>query len=292
MIVGRLFTFGCSFTQYDWPTWADILAREFDQFENWGKLGAGNHFIFNSLIECHIRNIISAEDTVAIMWTSIGREDRWVRGRGWVTPGSIYNQFEYDNSFVKKWADPTGYLIRDLAFVSAARQILDSIGCRYYFFSIVPFEYYDDSQDPDQTFSLDKRVVALYNKDISWIKPSVYEVVFNRDWYSRPGEVSVPALQDKYQALKGADWPQWEDYWAGKLNGIKDNIIEEIKRLFARDLVRTNDHPTPAEHLFYLHSVVPELKISSDTVSWCEQANTAVLKGEKFNWNRHLPNRL
>ena len=32
-MVKRLFTFGCSFTRYYWPTWADMLGQEYDEFE-------------------------------------------------------------------------------------------------------------------------------------------------------------------------------------------------------------------------------------------------------------------
>jgi hypothetical protein len=71
-----LFTFGCSFTEYIWPTWADILGREFEYYENWGKAGGGNQYIFNSLIECHLRNQLTKDDTVIIRWTSPDREDR------------------------------------------------------------------------------------------------------------------------------------------------------------------------------------------------------------------------
>ena len=54
--MSRLFTFGCSFTHWSWPTWADILGREFDEYENWGQRGGGNVFIFHSLIECYKKN--------------------------------------------------------------------------------------------------------------------------------------------------------------------------------------------------------------------------------------------
>ena len=43
--MSRLFTFGCSFTNYRWSSWADCLAPEFDYFENWGQAGGGNHYI-------------------------------------------------------------------------------------------------------------------------------------------------------------------------------------------------------------------------------------------------------
>ena len=33
----RLFTFGCSFTQYMWPTWADILSKNFNFYESWSE---------------------------------------------------------------------------------------------------------------------------------------------------------------------------------------------------------------------------------------------------------------
>ena len=67
--MSRLFTFGCSFTKYHWPTWANILGKEFDQHQNWAEPGAGNHFILNSLVECNLRNNILPDDTVGIMWT-------------------------------------------------------------------------------------------------------------------------------------------------------------------------------------------------------------------------------
>ena len=57
--MGRLFTFGCSFTKYTWPTWADLLGLEFDEFENWGVSGGGNVCTANRVIECIIKNNVN-----------------------------------------------------------------------------------------------------------------------------------------------------------------------------------------------------------------------------------------
>ena len=50
----RLFTFGCSFTQYNWPTWADILGRSLHQegweFHNIGRAGTGNMQIMKTIL--------------------------------------------------------------------------------------------------------------------------------------------------------------------------------------------------------------------------------------------------
>ena len=43
----RVFAFGCSFTCYRWPTWADLIGKQCEgaEFRNYGKSGAGNLFI-------------------------------------------------------------------------------------------------------------------------------------------------------------------------------------------------------------------------------------------------------
>ena len=264
----RLFTFGCSFTEYKWPTWADILGREFDYFENWGRCGAGNSFILYSLSECIKRNKISKHDTVIIMWSSIAREDRWVKT--WITPGSIYTQNEYDENFVKKYANPTGYLIRDLAIISSTKQVLDSIGCSWQFLSMVPLNYYyDDSVDEfDSESIINKNVLKLYKDEVLSIKPSVYELVFNNDWYSRPLE-SPEGFEAEYNIFRGQDWPTWQNFKANIFGNIPDKIKAEIKDRFFKKSIRMDIHPTPQEHLLYLDLL--QFEISAETRVWINE---------------------
>ena len=47
----RLFTFGCSHTNHGYPTWANILAEEFDKHFNFGLEGSGPFYIFNQINE-------------------------------------------------------------------------------------------------------------------------------------------------------------------------------------------------------------------------------------------------
>jgi hypothetical protein len=288
---GRLFSFGCSFTSYHWPTWADIAGKNFDVFENWGQIGGGNAFIFYSLCEAIKRASIGANDTVAVMWTSISREDRWTRKDGWLTVGSIYNQQVYDNEFVKKYADPTGYLIRDLALISAAKTILTSIGCTWKFFSMVPFEYHDDSDNRNECFfTIDQEIVDLYKNDLDNIGPSVFKIVFNNDWYSRPGFVDLNSLKSRYNLCRGKDWPSWQEFLCNTTkncrHGIRKEIQEEFK--FERDLIRTDLHPTPLEHSEYLQTVWPDLPVD---ITWVNEINDMTLKSQSLDskWDRAGP---
>jgi len=73
--MGRLYTFGCSFTSYLWPTWADIIGTQFDHFENWGRASFGNQFISQQVVECDILNDLGPDDTVVIVWSDHLRWD-------------------------------------------------------------------------------------------------------------------------------------------------------------------------------------------------------------------------
>lgn len=42
----RFFAFGCSYTSYHWPTWADYvgMSPEFDEAYNFGMAGGASRF--------------------------------------------------------------------------------------------------------------------------------------------------------------------------------------------------------------------------------------------------------
>lgn len=272
----RLFTFGCSFTNSIRPTWADIVAREYNHSENWGQAGAGNSFIFYSLMECHKRNTITSNDVVMIMWSSIGREDRYVDGI-WVTPGSIYNQTEYDENFVRKFADPTGYLLRDAAHLAGTKLLLDQIGCQYYFFSIVPFNVPDDNVF--KIFSTDNKIQRLYNEEFAVVRPSVYETIFGCNWYSRPGPKETEKLKSEYEIKCGGEWPTWEKFTKQDFEGVPEHIVDEINNhheFSNRYLHRYDTHPVAKEYMEYLTLVAPEIKISQTTQDWVEEITNAI----------------
>lgn len=234
--MSKLYTIGCSFTQYwRWPTWADALGREFDQFENWGLCGAGNSYILWSLIECNQRNHIGPDDEVWIMWTNTSREDRYVVDQ-WVQGGNVYwaAGSELPAEYVKKFACERGYLIRDLANIAAAKQLLDHWGCKYRFMSMVPLAQTNEQTglgyNPDDTRQEDQDVRALYADVLGIIQPSVFDVLFNGDWQSRPG--------------------------------INCNF----------DPSRRDFHPTPNEHVEYLEKIAPG-RLSQSTIEWMAECN-------------------
>lgn len=179
--MSRLFAFGCSFTNYRWSTWADCLAPEFDEFYNWGQSGAGNHFIFNSVMEADQRYQFAAGDTVVVCWTNIMRDDRYIKNK-WVTLGNIVDTQIYTKEFLTDCVDARGYLIRDLAFVKAVWKFLQSKNIVWKFLSMVPLTQEDIwASAPLQ----DQDIIQLYQDVLSVVLPSYLEVLGPNRWHQK-----------------------------------------------------------------------------------------------------------
>lgn len=249
----RLFTFGCSFTQYwRWPTWADILGREYDLFKNWGICGGGNCQILYNLMECHRRHRIAPGDTVGIMWTGVSREDRYVRDH-WLEGGNVYWGSELGEDYVRRFACERGYLMRDLAVISAVQELLDTWGCESRMMSMVPLDQDTSTnqlgKDPTGSKGL-ADVLDLYQPVFSKISPSVFEITFGSKWYTG--------------------------------DGIPDSF----------DPKRRDFHPTPAEHLAYLDQVWPAQQISHHTRDWVVRIEQQLRERKQLEWTPALPTRL
>lgn len=163
----RLFLFGCSFTVYHWPTWANILHYDMPQakYYNFAKGGGGNFYIYAQIMAAHQKYNFTKDDCIAVLWSTHGREDRYLRG-SWLTPGNIWTQGFYDDDFVKEFACIQGYIVRDLAIFKGAKMILDSLPSDALNMYSVPIDYNKDYLDG---LSIDN-LVELYQDIIEEMK--------------------------------------------------------------------------------------------------------------------------
>lgn len=137
----RLFAFGCSFTSYAWPTWADLLGSDFDHFENWGLAGVGNRAIAERVAECHVRNKFNKDDVVIVQWSSHLRNDWWhqyslpERKAHWKTAGSIFNYLNeplYDKKWLKTFFFEPAYVMHSLNHLVMTQNLLEASGCTWF----------------------------------------------------------------------------------------------------------------------------------------------------------------
>lgn len=226
--IKRLFTFGCSFTKYHWSCWPEIIAEELNiPVYNYGESGAGNQFISNMISQADQKHKFDTDDLVMVCWSNVCREDRWNNGQ-WFTPGNIYTQNIYDDEYVKKWADPLGYLIRDSSTISLCKGYLQSKNCQYHFFSIC-----------DLDFTFDQNEKNCINKKYH----NIYENLC--DIYR-----STLKMPNFYNLL-------WH-------NDIHEHKFKNQKKIY-QDYF-DDGHPTPIEHLNFLQLMFPNYGFKKTTI--------------------------
>ena len=170
----RVFIFGCSFTKYFWPTWADIVGNSFgeDKFYNFAKPASGNVAIFNRVMEANTRFKFTKDDLVLICWTNFAREDRYVRGK-WIGAGNIFTQHIYDKEWVSNWFDLKGALIKSSNSIVGVTELLNKIGCEYHYTSMINMRQLDqyDSFATKEDSNLSE-VFDLYKNYYDLIDPN------------------------------------------------------------------------------------------------------------------------
>lgn len=120
----RFFAVGCSYTNFYWPTWADIIAHDLQiEYQNWGLSGAGNVAIQHRLINADVINRFTDTDLIIVNWTSWNREDRY--HHDWLCGGNIYNNPFYDRAFIKKHHHFNNDLIKNSTAIYTSNKIFN-----------------------------------------------------------------------------------------------------------------------------------------------------------------------
>jgi hypothetical protein len=177
----RMFAFGCSMTNYHWPTWADLIGSEIPEFYNYGQSGAGNMYIANAITEANRVHKFTKDDLVMVMWSTITREDRY-KDRVWRTPGNIFTQGEYDMKFVMKWADVRGYLIRDMSLVDLTVRYLKSFPTDFYMFQMSPFIDLQLELENGEVYYEGKDIMDAYKESLAYVRNDICNVACGGKW--------------------------------------------------------------------------------------------------------------
>jgi hypothetical protein len=188
----RLFTFGCSFTNYIWPTYADQLAQDYDHYENWGILGTGNRAIVERLAECHSLRRFAPGDTVIVQWSSHLRHDYWNPNSpyhrfhyNWKTCGNIMSQANreiFTGDWARKFFHETGYVLHSLNAMVLALNLLENTGCTWRWTSIGSWPLLGrDLITEDQPRGSDQNLTATSSPGFD-----IYQYIFSRPEWLAP----------------------------------------------------------------------------------------------------------
>ena len=237
----RFFAFGCSYTSYGWPTWANLLSLNFDEYHNWALAGLGNRAIAERVAEANARYQFNENDLVIVQWSTHLRND-WFnptvmpeRLSNWKTAGSIFNYHNknlYDDKWIQTFFYEPAFLMHTLNHVSLTQGFLKSTGCTWYMTSIGDL----------RNLGTDLRQNTSYG-----------EVIFETN-------KNVELAWDTIPEIKIYNKPIWEDH--------KDHWLMPIEKFCQTctestfDFVDTKNpgqiffdfHPSPRQHLFWIES--------------------------------------
>jgi hypothetical protein len=111
--MSRIFTFGCSLTEYAWPTWAVIMSYDLKiPVYNFAKPGMGNVGIHHMIIYADMLYNFTKDDKMLILWSSWSREDR-IKNKKWNNSGSVFSETYYDRRFLKTHWDMDNDVVKN-----------------------------------------------------------------------------------------------------------------------------------------------------------------------------------
>lgn len=240
----RFFAFGCSYTKWIWPTWADFIGINFSEYYNCGRGGASNSYIMQKLIEVDHQYKFNPEtDFVTIMITGVNRF-------------SFYHESEW-----RTFGDMSGYSILNKPPV-AGRKLID----KPYFHELKSFV--TDLWNPDwAVYNTWISVIAIKNFLVAKNIPHKLLLALETDhWVEKPGLVGIT---DIISNKKIAEVIQ-----------ILDNRVP-LSTLTRRDATKFQDgtcdgHPTMSMHYDYVKKNFPEF-VTETSDSFFQSMN------EQFN---------
>jgi len=133
---------GCSYSNYYWPTWADIIQKSHPQVINLATSGSGNERIFFNLVQN--LNKIQPGCKVILQWSSYPRLDYWHKPMKWESKGNRYYVDDFVERNMEWWSDD--YLqFKVYHYVNLARKLLTDAGAEFYFMTMDNWHAYSTS---------------------------------------------------------------------------------------------------------------------------------------------------
>ena len=273
----RLFVFGCSYTSYSWPTWANLLEFEYDHVENWAMAGLGNRAIAERVAECNTRNKFTNDDIVIVQWSSHLRNDWWhqesmpERTIGWKTYGSIFNYHNeklYDQKWISTFFYEPAYFMHTLNNIALVQGILKASGCQWYMTSMGDIrEMGSDMRDKDGYGEKTNLVngVKKAEKKVAW------------------------AILPDLEIYDSAIWGDHEEHWLQPMELFCQSCSDLTYDFVDFDGSRFVDlHPSPAQHLGWIkQELADKLNLSDDTIKSAEDLVDGVnTVHAKFKFNK------
>lgn len=144
----KVVVYGCSFSKYNWPTYADILQSDkrlnMDVINN-GRAGAGNDYIFYNVMQDFHDKKLDDADVIIVQWSSILRFNYLSANDDWVgLDGCLINSTKYTKFWnsMRKWYNTDYEYNKNINYAVSAKYTLDSLPAKKIYLSF--WDYKED----------------------------------------------------------------------------------------------------------------------------------------------------
>ena len=130
----RCFAFGCSYTSWIYPTFADLVGVNFEEFYNFGRSGCDNNYILNRLVEANQLFKFNPEtDFILVGITSVGRYSHWDNHDDWICAGDVFSLSDNFKTakFAKTIYNETWAGYRSTMAILNIRDVLKTYGVKH-----------------------------------------------------------------------------------------------------------------------------------------------------------------
>lgn len=229
--MNRLFTFGCSLTLYDYPTWADCLSINYDQYYNFGNGGASNQYIYGMLLEAdNLVGFNKDTDLVIVMITGFCRFSYLIGNyehMQWCCHGDMMNycrmfpQDPLSRLYENVWTDELA-VYQSWTAIKSIKNLLESKQIRHRILLGIDNRYY---LEKEMDFPFRKKVDEIYqlveNKQsfMEWMELTLENNDSPKyiDENSRDGHPSIAShfkfVSEHLPDLITEESKNFKDYW-------------------------------------------------------------------------------
>jgi hypothetical protein len=113
------------------------LSNAYDETYNYGQSGAGNEYIYHSIIDADTDLQLNENDTVVIAWSGYSRFDQFSNHDGttwWKTLGDWSHNPDFQS--LEKFVNDDGWARKSVNYITATARYLESKNIKYVFTSL------------------------------------------------------------------------------------------------------------------------------------------------------------
>jgi len=228
--MSRLIVTGCSFTNHLLITWPVFLSSSYDCVYNFGTSGAGNEYIFHSVLEADQQLNINENDTVIVQWSGLFRFDKIVsydsRNYFWETRGdwSHYPVKKFEN--LQEFLNEPAYIYRACNYILHMYKFLKLKKVKFLFTFLYSYQI---PEMKDLLFEIED-CLFLTSGISDYIKSTRGENL--QYWGAHPAPSEHYKLAQRIGDELGINVDTLDDiYEFDKLIGSENNLIDNIQKI-------------------------------------------------------------